>query len=84
MQLADNETALADALPLLGYEKIYHMREVGKNEHQNQWIELIEAKFGENKRPIRREEFEAILKDYDVGQSRTIQHHELGSRANPK
>lgn len=35
-------TALAGALTLLGVSNVYHMREVGKNKHQDLWIQALE------------------------------------------
>lgn len=60
-------TALADALMLIGYEKVYHMREVRKNDHVSAWNDLLDKKFGGEGQPsIKRDELEAILRDYDV------------------
>jgi len=59
--------ALADALMMIGYDKVYHMREVHKNEHGPAWNDLLDKKFGgEGQLPIERDELEAILRDYDV------------------
>ncbi|KAF5965775.1 putative nad dependent epimerase protein [Fusarium bulbicola] len=38
--------SLADALEILGISRIYHMREVGKNNHADLWTALIYEKFG--------------------------------------
>ncbi|KYG47608.1 hypothetical protein M433DRAFT_132856 [Acidomyces richmondensis BFW] len=60
-------TALADALMLIGYEKVYHMREVRKNDHVSAWNDLLDKKFGGEGQPsIKRDELEAILRDYDA------------------
>ncbi|VTT59074.1 unnamed protein product [Fusarium fujikuroi] len=37
---------LADALAILGISPIYHMREVGKNNHADLWTALLYEKFG--------------------------------------
>ncbi|KAF4618402.1 hypothetical protein G7Y89_g14901 [Cudoniella acicularis] len=58
-------SALADALGLLGYKKVYHMRDVGKNQHQTKWIEALEAKFEGKGKDFGREEFDSFLSDYD-------------------
>lgn len=58
--------ALADALKILGYKNVYHMREVGKNQHQRFWIEGLEAKFEGKGKPFGREEFDSFLSSYDV------------------
>jgi len=58
--------ALADALIQLGITPIYHMREVGKNNHQALWTDAIESKFEGNGKPWRRDEFEQILSGYEV------------------
>ncbi|KAG4255673.1 hypothetical protein FPRO03_04622 [Fusarium proliferatum] len=38
--------SLADALAILGISPIYHMREVGKNDHADLWTALLYEKFG--------------------------------------
>jgi len=53
--------ALADALKILGYKNVYHMREVGANQHQDTWIAALEAKFEGKGRPFGREEFDSFL-----------------------
>jgi len=59
--------SLADALMMIGYDKVYHMREVHKNEHGPAWNDLLDKKFGgEGQLPIERDELEAILRDYDA------------------
>ena len=58
--------ALADALDVLGYKNIYHMREVGKNQHQTKWIEALEAKFEGKGKQFGREEFDSFLSGYSV------------------
>ncbi|TVY33801.1 hypothetical protein LSUB1_G006800 [Lachnellula subtilissima] len=57
--------SLADALNILGYPNIYHMREVGKNQHQAKWIEALEAKFEGKGKPFGREEFDSFLSGYN-------------------
>ncbi|TVY52115.1 hypothetical protein LCER1_G007231, partial [Lachnellula cervina] len=61
-----SQTALADALNILGYPKTYHMREVGKNQHQTKWIEALEAKFEGKGTPFGREEFDGFLSGYNA------------------
>ncbi|KAK1758273.1 hypothetical protein QBC47DRAFT_374170 [Echria macrotheca] len=56
--------SLADALIQLGISPIYHMREVGKNQHQALWIEAIDAKFEGIGAPWKREDFERILSGF--------------------
>lgn len=52
---------------ILGFEKVYHMREVDKDAtHRPKWIELIDAKYGPDQRPVRPEELQELLKAYDV------------------
>jgi hypothetical protein len=46
------------------------MREVGKNQHQQQWIAALEAKFGGVRSPYGRKEFDAFLHDFDVSDGR--------------
>lgn len=58
---AYRHAAIADGLALLGYGPIYHMREVGKNKHQQQWVAALEAKFEGKGKPFGREEFDALL-----------------------
>lgn len=65
-QLLPLGVALADALTILGIAPVYHMRDVGKNKHQDLWVEAIEAKF-EGKGPAwTRDEFDRILSGYEV------------------
>lgn len=53
--------SLAEALNQLGISEIYHMREVGKNKHQDLWIRALEDNL-EGKGPAwGRDDFEKIL-----------------------
>ena len=54
------------ALQELGYANVYHMREVGKNYHQDSWISLLDAKYGSQRRQIERGELEKILEHFSV------------------
>lgn len=58
--------ALADALEILGFAPIYHMCEMGKNNHQGHWIAALEAKFAGKGPPFGREEFDSFLGSYAV------------------
>jgi hypothetical protein len=58
--------ALADALEILGYKGIYHMREVFKNQHGQYWISALEAKYEAKGKPFGREEFDQFLGEYAV------------------
>lgn len=42
------------------------MREVGKNKHQDLWVEAMEAKFENKGTAWGRQEFEQILEGYEV------------------
>lgn len=58
--------ALAEALNQLGISEIYHMREVGKNKHQDLWIRALEDNL-EGKGPAwGRDDFEKILAGFQV------------------
>ncbi|OTB08604.1 hypothetical protein M426DRAFT_7343 [Hypoxylon sp. CI-4A] len=57
--------SLADALEQLGIKPVYHMREVGKNQHQALWIEALDAKFEGRGEPYNRERFDQILGPYE-------------------
>lgn len=61
-------TAISDALEQLGYDKTYHMREVRKNGHDEKWIDLLDAKFGDDdsKETIKPGDLDDILHDFDV------------------
>ena len=59
---------MADALQILGYEKVYHMREVPQNNHQQRWADLINAKSRGDNAPCL-EDLESILRDYQVPSS---------------
>lgn len=50
---------------------IYHMREVGRNQHAPLWTEAIETRF-EVGTPWRREEFDRILGEFEA--SRPLLH----------
>ncbi|KAI1414668.1 hypothetical protein F5Y13DRAFT_13479 [Hypoxylon sp. FL1857] len=59
--------SLADALERLGISPVYHMREVGKNNHQALWIEALDAKFEGRGEPFNtREKFDQILGSYEA------------------
>ena len=58
--------ALADALEILGYKGIYHMREVFKNQHGKYWIAALEAKYEGKGKQYGREEFDQFLGGYMV------------------
>lgn len=59
--------SIADALIELGILPTYHMREVGKNNHQALWVEAIDSKFEGKGEPWGREQFDKILGDYEAG-----------------
>lgn len=50
----------------LGIAPIYHMREVGKNKHQDLWIQAIEAKYEDKGKAWERQDFEQILASFEV------------------
>ena len=58
--------ALADGLAILGYEPIYHMREVKKNGHVENWVKAFEVKFEGKGKPFGREEFDEFLGGWAV------------------
>ena len=57
-------SALADALELLGYGTIYHMREVNKNGHQKPWINALEAKYAGRGKVFGKEEWDDLLGNF--------------------
>lgn len=59
--------ALADALEILGYKGVYHMREVGKNGHHAAWVELINAKIAGRGDRLTKSDFEPLLQDFEAG-----------------
>ena len=63
------DPALADALEVLGYNGIYHMREVFKNQHGQYWISALEAKYEKKGKPFGRAEFDELLGNYAVCQN---------------
>lgn len=68
IKLLNYTLALADALMRLGYDKVYHMREVvapGRDDRKS-WIEAIEAKYEGKGQPYGRFEYERFLGDYTV------------------
>ncbi|KAL1860260.1 hypothetical protein Daus18300_009314 [Diaporthe australafricana] len=57
--------SLADALAQLGISNVYHMREVGKNKHQDLWVQALEDNL-EGKGPAwGRQDFEKILAGFE-------------------
>lgn len=50
----------------LGISPIYHMREVGKNKHQDLWVQVLEAKYENKGKAWEREDFEQILAGFEV------------------
>lgn len=58
--------AILEALELLGYKPIYHMKEVGKNRHQERWIAALEAKFERKGKKFEREDWDELLGGYAV------------------
>jgi hypothetical protein len=62
-----NNQALADALEILGYKGVYHMREVGKNGHHAAWVELINAKIAGRGDQLTKCDFEPLLQNFEAG-----------------
>lgn len=60
-------TALADALKILGYRGVYHMREVGKNGHHAAWAELVVAKAAGREDRLTKRDFEPLLQNFEAG-----------------
>jgi hypothetical protein len=61
------ELAIADALIKLGTSPVYHMREVDQNNHQDLWVEALEAKFESKGTPwSTQEDFDRVLKGFEV------------------
>jgi len=58
--------AIAGALEQLGCNKVYHMREVGKNNHQDKWTEGLDAKFRNVGKRLTREDFDHLFGGFDV------------------
>ncbi|KAI1082310.1 P-loop containing nucleoside triphosphate hydrolase protein [Whalleya microplaca] len=58
--------SLANSLARLGITPVYHMREVGKNNHQGLWLEALEAKFEGKGEPWNREKFDQILGGFEA------------------
>lgn len=59
--------ALADALEILGYKGVYHMREVGKNGHHAAWTLLINAKIAGRGDQLTKSDFEPLLQNFEAG-----------------
>lgn len=55
---------------MLGIGPIYHMREVGKNNHRETWIKALEAKFEGKGKPFEKEDFDELLGDFAVSSFR--------------
>jgi hypothetical protein len=62
-----SHTALADALDILGYNGVYHMREVGKNGHHAAWAELVDAKSTGRGDKLTKSDFEPLLQGFEAG-----------------
>lgn len=56
--------SLAEALTILGYSPIYHMREVRKNDHEKYWIAALEAKFEGRGKQFGRTDFDEFLQNW--------------------
>ncbi|KAL3419133.1 hypothetical protein PVAG01_09355 [Phlyctema vagabunda] len=56
--------SLAEALMELGYGPIYHMREVGKNQHQGPWIAALQSKYEGKGEVFGREQFDSIFQGF--------------------
>ncbi|KAL1970514.1 hypothetical protein VTN77DRAFT_4158 [Rasamsonia byssochlamydoides] len=57
--------SIADALAMLGYNGVYHMREVFTKEgHDQHWLSAMEAKYEGKGKPYGRAEFDAFIGDY--------------------
>ncbi|KAH8689380.1 P-loop containing nucleoside triphosphate hydrolase protein [Talaromyces proteolyticus] len=58
--------SLADALILLGYRNVYHMREVvtSDRDHRQHWIKAIDAKYEGKGRPYGRVEYDEFLGNF--------------------
>ena len=59
--------ALADALEILGYKGVYHMREVGKNGHHAAWAELVDTKAAGRGDQLTKRDFEPLLQNFEAG-----------------
>ncbi|KAF5723494.1 hypothetical protein FMUND_1818 [Fusarium mundagurra] len=57
--------SLADALAILGISPIYHMREVGKNNHADLWTALLYEKFTKDGSPQPPGDLLKILSNYE-------------------
>ena len=64
--LTHDPAALADALEMLGFGAIYHMREVRKNGHTAMWIEALEAKFEGKGKQYGKEEWDTLMGGFGV------------------
>lgn len=64
-RISDNLKAVAEALQILGYPRVYHMREVAKHRHQDKWARLLDMKYSKLE-DIPISEVDDILKDFDV------------------
>ncbi|EWG54117.1 hypothetical protein FVEG_12409 [Fusarium verticillioides 7600] len=56
--------SLADGLAILGISPIYHMREVGKNNHADLWTALMYQKFDKDGSSQRQGDLVTILSNY--------------------
>lgn len=65
--------AIADALLTLGMKKVYHMREVGKNNHQEIWTTLVQLKLSGGDTAAIKSGIDSILSDYDVSSKVQLQ-----------
>jgi hypothetical protein len=63
--VANHRKAIAEALMILEYHRVYHMREVADHEHQDRWARLIDKKYTQPEE-IQDAEIDGILHDFDV------------------
>ena len=69
------EPAMQQALIELGYTRVYHTRTVltERPDDGYMWAELLERKFVKQE-PIRKEEWDRLLGDYDVQDSTLLSY----------
>jgi hypothetical protein len=59
--------SILDALELLGFRKTYHMRNVQKCGHRDEWIALIDQKYDQSSTGVDMDRLKSLMSGYDVG-----------------
>ncbi len=63
---------MCDALEMLGYKPTYHMREVEKSGHIDDWVALLDQKYGQDPPSVDVARLKRLVDDREVSRSRQM------------